>query len=122
MPTSDASTIHSPRTKGGNKRPAVTDFRLLGQFERYGLYEARPHSGRTHQVRRHLKHVSHPIIGDVRYGKGLHNRYFRERFAFHRLALHCQTVAFEHPRGGRDTVIEAPLTRDFAELLAQLGI
>ncbi|HTM46536.1 MAG TPA: DTW domain-containing protein, partial [Polyangiaceae bacterium] len=54
------------KTRGGVARPAITDFKLLGHFERYGLYEARPQTGRLHQIRRHLKHASHPIIGDVR--------------------------------------------------------
>jgi RluA family pseudouridine synthase len=110
------------KDKGADKRPAITDFRLLGEFERYGLYEARPRSGRTHQIRRHLKHVSQPIIGDVRYGKGPHNRIFRERFGFHRLALHCQSMCFEHPRGAGRVAIEAPVTKDFSELLAQLEL
>ncbi|MEY4582223.1 MAG: hypothetical protein RL701_6926, partial [Pseudomonadota bacterium] len=83
---------------GAPERPASTELRLLGQFERYGLYEARPLTGRLHQIRRHLKHVSHPIIGDVRYGKGEHNRIFRERFDFHRLALHAWQLRFRHPR------------------------
>lgn len=89
--------------------PAVTDIRLLGSFERYGLFEAYPHSGRLHQIRKHLKHVSHPIIGDVRYGKGEHNRYFRDRFGFSRLALHCERVLFPHPRSGAPVSIHAPL-------------
>jgi len=110
------------KQKGSEKRPAVTDFRLLGQFERYGFYEARPLTGRTHQIRRHLKHVSHPIVGDIRYGKGEHNRIFRERFQFHRLALHCHRMEFEHPRGAGIMKIEAPLTDDFATLLAQLEL
>lgn len=110
------------RTLDGPVQPAVTDVRLLGAFERYGLYEAVPHTGRTHQIRRHLKHASHPIIGDIRYGKGEHNRLFRERFAFHRLALHCHRVAFEHPRGGGRRLIEAPPTPELAELLGRLGL
>ncbi|MBI5512022.1 MAG: pseudouridylate synthase [Deltaproteobacteria bacterium] len=110
------------REKGGERRAAVTDFRLLGHFERYGLYEALPHTGRTHQIRRHLKHASHPIIGDTQYGKGEHNRLFRERFQFHHLALHCQRLAFEHPRRPGRLVIEAPLTQELARLLAQLGL
>lgn len=107
---------------GVAKRPAVTDFQLLGEFERYGLYQARPQTGRTHQIRRHLKHASHPIVGDVRYGKGAHNRIFREQFGFHRLALHCRSMAFEHPRGAGRTVIEAPVTPDLAQLLERLQL
>jgi tRNA pseudouridine65 synthase len=107
---------------GAERREAVTDFRWLGTFERYGLYEARPRTGRTHQIRRHLKHVAHPIVGDVRYGKGEHNRFFRERFGFHRLALHCQSLAFVHPRGGGVVELNAPLDREFARLLESIGL
>lgn len=119
----DLTRVDHPlaKRKGGEKRPAVTDFALLGQFERYGLYEASPRTGRTHQIRRHLKHASHPIIGDVQYGKGEHNRIFRERFGFHRLALHCQRLSFEHPRGLGFTAIEAPLG-DFGRLLETLEL
>lgn len=104
------------------RREAVTDFRWLGTFERYGLYEARPRTGRTHQIRRHLKHVAHPIVGDVRYGKGQHNRLFRERFGFQRLALHCHHIAFVHPRGGHRVELDAPLDREFAGLLEAIGL
>jgi tRNA pseudouridine65 synthase len=110
------------KTKGAEKRPAVTDFRLLGQFERYGLFEAFPRTGRTHQIRRHLKHASHPIIGDTEYGKGEHNRLFRERFQFHHLALHCHRLTFEHPRGQGPITIEAPLTKELGALLARMGL
>ena len=75
--------------------PAVTAFRRLAIFERYALVEARPRTGRRHQIRRHFKHLSHPLIGDVRYGKGEHNRLFRERFGLHRLALHALELAFD---------------------------
>ncbi len=110
------------REKGEKRKPAQTDFRLLGQFERYGLYEARPLTGRTHQIRRHLKHVSHPIVGDVRYGKGEHNRIFRNRFDFHRLALHCESMSFCHPRSGESLRVRAPLPEDFSNLLEQLKL
>jgi tRNA pseudouridine65 synthase len=110
------------KEKGAPERAAVTELQLLGQFERYGLYEARPLTGRLHQIRRHLKHVSHPIIGDVRYGKGEHNRIFRERFGFHRLALHAWTLRFPHTRSGQTLHVHAPLPPDFTQLLLQLGL
>lgn len=110
------------KRRGREKLPAVTDFRLLGQYERYGLYEAWPRTGRVHQIRRHLKHASHPIIGDVRYGKGEHNRLFRERFGFCRLALHACDLDFVHPRTKRPLHLHAPLPTDFAGLLEKLGL
>lgn len=122
----DPALVHvdHPLSKepGQEKRPAQTDFRLLGAFERYGLYEARPRTGRTHQIRRHLKHVAHPIIGDVRYGKGDHNRLFRDRYGFHRLALHCHRFHFTHPRTGRSLDLVAPLPDEFSALLSELAL
>lgn len=110
------------REKGGEKRPAVTELRFLGAEGRYGLFEARPLTGRVHQIRRHLKHVSHPLIGDVRYGKGDHNRHFREKYGFRRLALHCHKLELSHPRTGQKLVLRAELPRDYAEVLDALGL
>jgi tRNA pseudouridine65 synthase len=110
------------KERGAPLQPSITDFSLLGSFERYGLYEARPRTGRLHQIRRHLKHASHPIIGDVRYGKGEHNRIFRERFDFHRLALHASQLQVRHPRSRELLTLRAGLPRDFADLLERLGL
>ena len=121
---SQLTRVEHPLAKapGAERRDAVTEFRFLGSFERYGLYEARPRTGRTHQIRRHLKHVAQPIVGDVRYGKGDHNRLFRERFGFHRLALHCHEITFDHPRGAQPVRLRAPLSPDFAGLLEAIGL
>jgi tRNA pseudouridine65 synthase len=99
---------------------AVTEVRRLAQYGRYAWVEARPRSGRLHQIRRHLKHISCPLIGDVRYGKGEHNRLFRERYALHRLALHAAELRVRAPNGS-DLQIDAPLPRDLAGALAMLG-
>ncbi|HEY4574521.1 MAG TPA: pseudouridine synthase [Thermoanaerobaculia bacterium] len=111
-----------PRDVGGPRVPAVTEFRRLAVFERYALVEARPRTGRLHQIRRHLKHLSHPLIGDVRYGKGEHNRLFRERFGLHRLALHALELAFEHPETDEPVRIVAPVPEDLAGPLRAMGV
>ncbi|HKI05807.1 MAG TPA: pseudouridine synthase [Thermoanaerobaculia bacterium] len=111
-----------PRGPGGERIPAVTEFRRLATFERYALVEARPRTGRFHQIRRHFKHLSHPLIGDVRYGKGEHNRLFRERFGLHRLALHALELAFEHPGTGEPLRIVAPVPEDLAGPLGKMGM
>jgi tRNA pseudouridine65 synthase len=111
-----------PRDVDGPRVPAATEFRRLAVFERYALLEARPRTGRRHQIRRHLKHISHPLIGDVRYGKGEHNRLFRERFGLHRLALHAWELAFEHPETGEAVRILAPLPEDLAGPLRAMGM
>lgn len=110
------------KEEGAEPRPAVTDFELLGTFERYGLYEARPLTGRLHQIRRHLKHASHPIIGDTRYGKGVHNRLFRDRFGFHRLALHASDLTLRHPRSSERLHLHAVLPPELARLFERLGL
>jgi tRNA pseudouridine65 synthase len=89
-----------PRAPGEARVAAVTEVWCKDTFGRYALVEARPRTGRLHQIRRHLKHVSCPLIGDVRYGKGEHNRLWRERFALHRLALHATSLEVAHPDGG----------------------
>lgn len=68
---------------------------------RYSLVACHPHTGRKHQIRRHLKHISHPIIGDAKHGKGVHNRYFSEHLSANRLLLHCSDMiipAFDSDR------------------------
>lgn len=99
---------------------AVTDVRRLSQYGRYAWVEARPHTGRLHQIRRHLKHVSCPIIGDVRYGKGEHNRLFRERYGLQRLALHAAQLQLRAPSGASLDLI-APLPSDLTHALILLG-
>jgi tRNA pseudouridine65 synthase len=107
---------------GGPRRPATTAYRRLGVSGRYALVEAVPHTGRLHQIRRHLKHVSCPLIGDVRYGKGEHNRLFRERFELHRLALHAAFIAFEHPHEQPRVAIHAELSGSLRSCLEELGL
>lgn len=88
---------------------------------RYSLVAARPVTGRMHQIRRHLRHVSHPVIGDTTHGDGRHNRFFRERFGVHRLLLHAWSLELEHPQSGEPLRIEAPLPAEFQSLLDGLG-
>jgi len=105
-----------PKAPGEARVPAVTEIRRLETFGRYALVEARPRTGRLHQIRRHLKHISCPLIGDVRYGKGEHNRIFRTEHHLHRLALHCTTLTVPHPDGGL-LVVECPLAADLVGAL-----
>jgi tRNA pseudouridine65 synthase len=111
-----------PRAPGGPRVPAVTRFRRLATFERYAWLEVVPETGRLHQIRRHLKHISHPLIGDVRYGKGEHNRLFRSRFGLYRLALHAAELSLEHPASGAPLRFQAPLPADLAGPLAAMGL
>jgi tRNA pseudouridine65 synthase len=105
-----------PKAPGEARVPAVTQVRCLETFGRYALVEARPRTGRLHQIRRHLKHISCPLIGDVRYGKGEHNRIFRTEHYLHRLALHCTALTVPHP-DRTDLMITCPLPADLAQAI-----
>jgi tRNA pseudouridine65 synthase len=109
-----------PPEPGAARVPAVTEVWCRQTFGRYALVEARPHTGRLHQIRRHLKHISCPLIGDVRYGKGEHNRLFRERHALHRLALHCISLTVPHP-DGTALDVRCPLAPDLARVVSELA-
>jgi tRNA pseudouridine65 synthase len=106
-----------PRAPGEDRVDARTEIWRRDAFGRYALVEARLHSGRLHQIRRHLKHISCPLIGDVRYGKGEHNRIFRDEHALHRLALHCTGLTVAHPDGSTLAVC-SPLPADLAAAIA----
>ncbi len=111
---------------------ALTHYRRLAEIElpvavdrypssRYALLSLEPVTGRRHQIRRHLKHLAHPIIGDATYGKGRHNRYFAEHLGCHRLLLACIGLSFNHPGDGRRMEIKAPVSGEFAATLARFA-
>jgi len=83
---------------------------------RYSLVKLLPKSGRKHQLRRHMKHIFHPIVGDTKHGRGEHNSLFREKFDCHRLLLHAQKVVFEHPVSKKPLNIAAPMDQVFEDL------
>lgn len=109
-----------PSRPGGPRIAAVTEVWRMQLLGRYAVVRAQPHTGRLHQIRRHLKHISCPLIGDVRYGKGEHNRIFRDRFNLHRLALHCIALRVAHPDDG-ELAIESPLALDLAAAIEAAG-
>lgn len=120
-PPEQGSVDHPvPRAPGEERVPAQTDFARLGTFERYALVLAVPKTGRLHQIRRHLKHLSCPLIGDVRYGKGEHNRWFREHCGLDRLALHAAALRFCHPVTQLPITVRAPLSGPLASCLEAL--
>jgi tRNA pseudouridine65 synthase len=127
--TEERGTVDHPlaRHKHAEPREARTRYERLatcelpipvGGFEtaRYSLLEAMPETGRRHQIRRHLKHMSHHLIGDTTYGDGRHNRFFRQHLACHRMLLHASRLELEHPRAGGRLRLEAPLAGEFARV------
>jgi tRNA pseudouridine65 synthase len=112
-----------PRTEDGPRVPAVTHVCTLGRSEadRCSLVEAKPETGRLHQIRRHLRHLSHPLIGDVRHGDGRINRHYRAIWNLSRLALHAERIAFDHPMTGVRLNLHAPMPADLRAPLEALG-
>lgn len=111
-----------PRQEGGARVPAVTDVYRLGVWQRYALVKACPHTGRLHQVRRHLKHLSCPVIGDANYGKSEHNRFFREQFGLDRLALAALALRLPHPETRQPVQAAVAPKGSLAACLARLGL
>lgn len=111
-----------PKAPGEERVEAKTELWRRETFGRYALVEARPYTGRLHQIRRHLKHLSCPLIGDVRYGKGEHNRLFRSAYGLHRIALHAAQLGFTHPTSGERIKLEAPLPADLRAPLERWGL
>lgn len=112
-----------PRAPKGPRVDAVTTFARIGvALDRYSLVDVRPETGRLHQIRRHMKHLSHPLIGDARYGDGRENRALRDAYGLRRLALHARSIRLPHPRGGAPLAITAPLPDDLRAPLERMGL
>lgn len=111
-----------PRKPRGDRVDAVTRVRRLAVIEdRYSLVEAYPETGRLHQIRRHLKHINHPLVCDTRYGDGSVNRRFRHDFGLLRLALHAARITFVHPHDGVEICVVAPLPDDLSVPFVRMG-
>jgi len=121
-----------PEECEGEAQDARTSFRRLAAAElpvpmppnptaRFSLVEAAPETGRMHQIRRHFRHASHPVIGDTQHGDGKYNRLFRDRYSIRRLLLHALSVEFAHPAGGEALKISAPVPEEMSSLFAKLG-
>lgn len=113
------------------KVDAQTQFFPLEEFEiaipsgknkssRYSYVSALPKTGRYHQIRQHLKHLSHPIVGDSTHGDGVHNKIFRNEFNSHRLLLHAVSLSFMHPVKNIPVKISCVLPMEFELVLQNL--
>lgn len=125
---------YADKAKNASKpaQPAITHYQRLATVElpiavdkypqsRYSLVKASPVTGRKHQIRRHFKHISHPIIGDAKHGKSVHNRFFQQQFSSQRLLLACIEMTFAHPISQQILSLEAPPCVDFSHVMQQLG-
>ena len=126
--TDNQGTIDNPvRDKDAphkQKKEAFTAYSTLAHItlpvsldkypeSRYSMVCVQPKSGRRHQIRQHMKHISHPLIGDTSYGKTVHNRFFKQQYACNRLLLHAQKLILNHPDNGKLIAFEASYDLQF---------
>ena len=113
-------------------REALTRFQTLATVEiphqvdrypqsRYSLVSLHPITGRKHQLRRHMKHIGHPIIGDAKHGKGVHNRFFQQHYGCQGLLLACVELRLVHPVRGRELCLQAGLGDNWGRVVAAFG-
>jgi len=111
---------------------ALTEYKCLAQVEleasvgrydtvRYSLVHLFPKTGRKHQLRRHMKHMNHHMLGDTKYGRGEHNKFIRNEYGVHRLLLHADSLSFFHPVSGERITCRAPLDETFVKLFTEFG-
>jgi tRNA pseudouridine65 synthase len=114
-----------PKAPGEQRVEAQTSFHCLAQADtkprETSLVLAHPQTGRTHQIRRHLKHLNHPIIGDVNYGKGPLNKAARSTYKLSRLALHAWRIKLTHPMSGASMSWTANLPDSLSLPLERMG-
>jgi tRNA pseudouridine65 synthase len=114
-------------------QPAFTRYRRLSEFEfpfpvsrypsaRYSLLSLEPKTGRKHQLRRHLAHINHPIIGDTTHGDGKHNQFLKLNYGFSGLGLSCQMMQFKHPIHQTDLRLVCDPAEHITRLLLNWGI
>ncbi len=94
----------------------------VGKFDcvRYSLVEVQPITGRRHQIRRHLAHLRHPIIGDINYGDNKQNPFFIKHFGFKRLMLIAQSLEFNHPITNKRMKISASFDDQWQQVFTEL--
>lgn len=103
--------------EGGRSYPARTRYRRLAIASGHSILRVIPDGGRTHQIRRHLAAIGHPVIGDERYGHLPTNRYFEEKHGLDRSFLHLVRIEIVHPRTGARLLIESTLPGDLRSAL-----
>ena len=112
---------------------AVTHWQSLAQIElpfavskkhatsRYSLMRLTPETGRKHQLRRHMRHLFHHIVGDTSHGDIRHTRFFRTQYDCTRMLLHAQTLALSHPVTGEPLLLKAGLDDQWMRILEEFG-
>lgn len=115
--------------KDKDAQEAITHYKTLAKVEldfsvgrydkvRYSIVELKPKTGRKHQIRRHMKHISHHLLGDTKYGRGEHNKLIRKEFDCQRMLLHASELKIYHPYLDKDIVIKAGMDETFERMCA----
>jgi tRNA pseudouridine65 synthase len=127
--TPDTEVIDYPlRKENGTLQDALTAYATLKRAEldvpfgghatsRYSLIEVTPQTGRMHQIRKHMSHVFHPIIGDRTHGCNKQNKLFKEQWDMTTMLLHASHLNFEHPVTNQRVNIDAPLQDEFIRVM-----
>jgi 23S rRNA pseudouridine955/2504/2580 synthase len=115
-------TARSRAMRGVNMQEAVTRWEVLKQSQQCAFLGCLLETGRTHQIRRHLAAVGHPLAGDRKHGDFAFNREVKARWRLKRLFLHATRLEFPHPEDGRRVVVEAPLPTELEDVLARAGL
>ncbi len=125
----DQMEIDYPLLKeNGMMQEAFTEFKTLERAEleiplgkhatsRYSLIEAKPTTGRMHQLRKHFAHIFHPIIGDRKHGCNKQNRFFKEQWDMTTMLLHASSLRFKHPITEEDVYISASVQDEFKRVM-----
>jgi len=118
--TRPRGSVSRPLGERGRQKPAQTRYRRLAVVGGHSLLAVNISTGRTHQIRRHLASIGHPVLGDGRHGHAPSNRHMEERHGLDRPWLHLARIALDHPAGGR-LELQAPVPGDLEMVLARLG-
>ncbi len=132
--TADSGVIDHPlkkiESKSQGTQEALTRYKTLRKVEmpysisrypnsRYSLVAVEPETGRTHQIRRHMGHIRHYIIGDKRHGECKHNRYFSDTLGLKYLFLHAKELKFIHPFTKKNIIIKSRLPAHWSLIFKQ---
>lgn len=112
--------IRAPLRDSGKTRPATTRYSRAERVAGHALARVRPEQGRTHQVRKHLAAIGHPVLGDARYGDAASNRFFEHKHGLQRTFLHAWRIELPATEHQPALSFEAPLAPDLAVVLASL--
>lgn len=135
IPALKSDLIDHPLTseRSNKLQEAQTHYKVVAEAEipfdttgryptsRYSLLELKPETGRTHQLRRHLAHIRHYILGDKKHGDNKQNQFFEKQFGMENLLLHARRLKFKHPVSHETITVTASLPLHFKKTMKNLG-